>query len=277
MKLAVLADIHANYPALQAVLADLDAWQPDAVVVAGDIVNRGPRPRPCLELMLARQRAAGWRLLYGNHEEYVLHQASPQAAVDGPEFELFQAARWTYQQLPDYIDVLAALPFQQTLTAPNGSEVRAVHASTRSTRDGIFVHTPDAVLREQIGQPPPGVLVVGHTHLPLVRRVDSTLVVNVGAVGVPFDGDTRAGYAQLTWTAAGWDARIVRLVYDHARALQDYVDTGFLQQAGPLARLMLLELQIARSQLYTFANTYNNAIRAGEISMKEAVERSLAG
>lgn len=276
MKLAVLADIHANYPALQAVLADLDGWQPDAVVVAGDIVNRGPRPRPCLELMLARQQAAGWRLLYGNHEEYVLHQASPAAAVEGPEFELFQAARWTYQQIPDHIDALAALPFQHTLAAPDGSEVRVVHASTRSTRDGIFVQTPDAMLREQIGHPAPGLLAAGHTHLPLVRQVDSTLVVNVGAVGVPFDGDTRAGYAQLTWTTAGWSARIVRLVYDHAQALQDYLDTGFLQQAGPLARLMLLELQIARSQLYTFANTYNDAIRAGEITMEEAVARCLA-
>ena len=45
MKLAVLADIHANLPALLAVLDSIDAWRPDAVVVAGDIVNRGPRPQ----------------------------------------------------------------------------------------------------------------------------------------------------------------------------------------------------------------------------------------
>ena len=60
MKLAVLADIHANLAALETVAAHVEAWQPDAVVVAGDVVNRGPQPAACLDMVLERQRDSGW-------------------------------------------------------------------------------------------------------------------------------------------------------------------------------------------------------------------------
>lgn len=276
MKLAVLADIHANLPALRAVLDHIDAWQPDAVVVAGDIVNRGPRPAECLRLVQERQHTAGWRLLLGNHEEYVLHQAQPDTAHSGPRFEIFRSSYWTLQQLNGDVASLQALPFSQSLFAPDGSEVRIAHASMRGTRDGIFPDTPNDVLRVQVGRPHASLFVVGHTHVPLVRRIDHTLVVNVGAVGMPFDGDPRASYGQLTWLRGDWQAGIVRVAYDRSQTEQDYVDTGFLADGGALARLMLQELRLARSQLFQWALDYETPVLAGELSMDESVERHLA-
>ena len=99
VKLALIADIHANLPALQVVLADVDAWRPDLVVVLGDIVNRGPHPRECHELIGARAGAAGWRLLAGNHEEYVLHVHREPAAPGTAAFAMNQHAHWTAGQL----------------------------------------------------------------------------------------------------------------------------------------------------------------------------------
>jgi len=276
VKLAVLADIHANLPALHAVLDHLDAWQPDAVVVAGDIVNRGPRPAECLHEVQERQRSAGWRMVLGNHEQYVLHQAQPEAERSGPKFDIFQSSHWTLQQLNGDVASLEALPFQQSVPAPNGSEVRIAHASMRGTRDGIFPETPDDVLRVQVGRPHVPLFVVGHTHVPLVRRVDSTLVVNVGAVGMPFDGDPRASYGQLTWQRGRWQVEIVRVAYDRRQTEQDYVDTGFLTGGGALARLMLLELQHARSQLFSWALAYEAAVLAGQLTVDESVQRHLA-
>ena len=276
MKLAVLADIHANLPALHAVLDSIDAWQPDAVVVAGDIVNRGPRPAECLELVEERQRTAGWLLLLGNHEEYVLHQAQPEAARSGPQFEIFRSSYWTYQRLNGQMATLQALPFSQSVQAPDGSEARVVHASMRGTRDGVFPDTPDQVLRVQVGRPHAPLLVVGHTHVPLVRRVDGTLVVNVGAVGMPFDGDPRASYGQLTWRRGGWQAGIVRVAYDREQTERDYVDTSFLAEGGALVRLMLQELRLARSQLFQWALDYEAPVLAGQLSVDESVERHLA-
>jgi len=273
MKVAILADIHCNWPALQAVVEHVDSWRPDAVVVAGDMVNRGPRPRECLQFVQEKQRTQGWRLLRGNHEEYVVFHSQPDAPRSGPEFEVFRNSYWTYRQLNGDVATLAALPFAIDIADLQG-EVRVTHASMRSTRDGIYPETPDDVLRHQLGTPT-DVLAVGHTHRPLIRRVDGTLVVNAGSVGLPFDGDPRASYAQVTWHGGQWHARIVRLGYDRKQAERDFFDTGYVEGAGPLARLILVELREARSQLYQWTSRYQARVLAGEMTVEAAVDAFL--
>jgi len=158
---------------------------------------------------------------------------------------------------------------------PDGSEVRVVHASMRHTRDCIFPDTPDEILREQI-TPAPKVFVVGHTHIPLMRRLGETLIVNVGSSGLPFDGDPRVSYARLIWQHGVWDAEIVRVDYDRAQAERDFDETGFSDQVGPLAHLIRIELQQARSQLGEWARDYQAAVVSGQMTMAESVACFLA-
>ena len=110
----------------------------------------------------------------------------------------------------------------------------------------------------------------------LIRTLDGTLVVNVGSAGLPFDGDHRASYARLTWQHGAWHAEIVRLEYDRVQAERDFDETGFIAQAGPLARLMRAELQQARSTLYEWTSYYEAAVASGEMSLDESVKRVLA-
>lgn len=272
MKIAVLSDIHAHWVALQAVAAHIQAWQPDAVVVGGDHVNRGPRPRECWEYLQERARDDGWLLVRGNHDEYVIgHAGESRPAIGGPAFELFRSTIWTCEQLNNEVADLERLPFQVSLNGPDGSEVRVVHASMLGTRNGMFPHTTDDEIREKM-QPPPQLLCVGHTHRPFVRQIDGTLVVNVGSVGLPFDGDSRLSYAQLTWRGGQWQAEIIRLEYDHQAAKQDFYDTGYTPDGGPLTELVLDELNRAGSNLANWVNYYEKQILAGEISMAESVQ-----
>ena len=275
MKLAVLADIHSNWRALQAVADDIGRWQPDRVVVAGDVINRGPRPVECLNFVLQQQRECGWLLVLGNHEEYVIHHDHPREPIAGPWIQIWGSSRWTYEKLNGDVAALEAMPFQQSWRMPDGSETRVVHASMRSTRDGIFAETPESTLRKQIA-PPPGLFVVGHTHKPLVRAIDESLVVNVGAVGLPFDLDPRACYAQLTWGAGRWTAEIIRVEYDRAQADRDFDETGFIEEAGPIALLIRDELAKAHSNLFEWTHTYESAVVAGQIDLAESVERFLS-
>lgn len=275
MKLAVLADVHANWRALQAVAEHLERWRPDRVVVAGDVINRGPRPVECLDFVLKMQRERGWQLVLGNHEEYVIHHASPREPLAGPWIQIWGSSRWTYEKLAGRVPALEALPLQQSWIMSDGSEARVVHASMRGTRDGIFLETPDDRLREQIA-PPPKLFVVGHTHIPLVRTIGESLVVNAGSAGLPFDRDSRACYAQLTWHDDRWTAEIVRVAYDRAQADRDYDETGFSVEAGPIARLIRDELAQARSNLFEWTRDYETAVVAGQISMAESVMRFLA-
>lgn len=142
MKLAILADIHANLPALQIVAAHVEAWRPDQVLVAGDIVNRGPRPAECLRFVQERQRSDGWLVTRGNHEEYVVSQAQPDTPRSGPQFEIHQGSYWTYRRLEGDVPALKAMPFHASLPGPDGAEVRITHASMLGTQQGIYGRTP---------------------------------------------------------------------------------------------------------------------------------------
>ncbi|MBK6326128.1 MAG: metallophosphoesterase family protein [Chloroflexi bacterium] len=274
MKIAVLSDIHGNLPALQTATQDIEAWQPDLVVVDGDIVNRGPLSLDCLEFVQAKQRTADWRVVRGNHEDYLLACDRPDAPRCGPEYELWRFAFWAHDQLNGHLAVLQTLPNQFSWTAPDGSEFRVVHASMRNNRDGIYADSSDEVLYQQIA-PVPGVFVTAHTHRPLIRRFNDSLVVNVGSVGAPFDRDTRASYGRFTWTHDGWQSDIIRLPYDIAQTERDYVESGFLDEAGPLAQLMLVELRRAGGLIYRWAKRYQDAVLAEEIDLAESVRELL--
>ena len=273
-KLAVLSDIHGNFAALQAVADHIDRWQPDAVVVAGDIVNRGPRSRDCLRFVLARAAEMGWQIIRGNHEEYVLGVVREPGAYPGLEGAVRENVGWTAWHLGDELALIDGLPAQISLQAPDGGEARVVHASMRHNRDNILHDTPDEILREQIAPAPP-LICVGHTHRPLVRTIDTTLVVNAGSAGLPFDGDVRASYAQLSWQA-GWRATLARVDYDRDQTKHDYDATGFMRDSGPIAALIYDEFRTAHPRLSSWIARYKDAVLAGELTPADAVRDYLA-
>jgi len=138
MKLAVISDIHGNLPALEAVLSDLDDWQPDWVVVDGDVVNRGPQPRECLHVILEKEATSGWPFVLGNHEEYVLVHTRADAPRSGPEFEILRYSYWTYRQLGEDIKYIQDLPFCVCFNDEAHTLGFFTHASPLGTRDGIY-------------------------------------------------------------------------------------------------------------------------------------------
>ncbi|MEA3351697.1 MAG: metallophosphoesterase family protein, partial [Chloroflexota bacterium] len=209
-----------------------------------------------------------------NHEGYVIWHAQSGAPRSGPLFDVFRYSYWTYEQLGADVSVLKAMPKQVSKNHSEAGEFRVVHASMKGERRGIYPGTDEDALLELIA-PPPAVLAVGHTHRPLIRRVEDALVVNAGSVGLPFDGDQRAAYAQIVYKGGSWSAEIIRLSYDVAQAERDFYATGFLRDAGPLSRLILLELQLSLSQFHCWVNRYMDSVLEGEISVDEAVEEYL--
>lgn len=271
MKLAVLSDIHGNWPALQATVADIDAWRPDRVVVNGDIVNDGPNSPACWKLIRQRRRDDGWIVLRGNHEEYVAGWLDPALPRKGPAYDLMRVSHWTYRQMNGQVAELAGLPERWRWTAPDDATLIAMHASPAGIRAGIYPFTSDEEARRRI-PPDAAIFVTAHTHIPFVRAVDGTQLVNIGSVGAPGDGDGRAAYGRLTWTrAAGWRAAIARVAYDRAQAERDFYDSGFMAEAGPEAELSLVQFQLMRDVRTLWAATYRERILSGALSVAEAV------
>jgi predicted phosphodiesterase len=274
MKIAVLADIHSNVVALETVIADIDAWRPDYVAVAGDIINRGPRPRECVERILERQQRDGWLVIRGNHERYMLEALGDPAPTTGIHAEIRASVYWMIERMGG-VAWIHALEEHTGVIGPDGKIVRIMHASARHDRDNILPRMSDAELREKI-DPTASVFCVGHTHEAFVRQLGTTMLVNVGSAGLPFDYDARAAYARLEWDSGMWHAQIVRVPYDLGRARRDFTTTGFLADCGATARVILAELMDARGYIADWITKYQHRVEAGELTVSESAQRLLA-
>lgn len=273
MKIAVLSDIHGNLPALEVVAAHVQKWQPDKVIVNGDTVNRGPSSLAAWQFVMQQP---GWQLLNGNHEAYVVgHNNGDSGRENGRLFEINYMSYWTYLQLNNNVGALDCLPDGLSLFAPDGSELRIRHGSMNHNRDGIWPDSEKEYVQKQLGKPP-AVFATAHIHLPFVRTVGKTLVVNSGSVGTPADGDTRASYAQIVWQSGKWVANIVRLPFDRRRTIRDYETSGFLAEAGPVGWLVYHEWEQASGILYPWLRTYFDKVMSGEIGLETAVTQYIS-
>jgi len=271
MQIAVLADIHGNLPALEAVAAEIDRLNPDLVFVAGDFQNRGPNPREVTEFVAQ----SGWTLLRGNHEDYVIRQSQKSRTQDIRDYYNWMPARWTADLTSDFVESISQLPIATTLIGPDKLSITVAHGSARSNHEGFFPTTTDAKAKEMIGSDPPGLLCVGHSHLPFVRQVNATLLVNVGAVGFPFDGDRRASFGLITWDRDRWNVEIRRIEYAVEEVLAEFERVNFYQGAGPLSHLIRRELESARPHLMPFECLFGSLLRERKLAVEDAVEAYL--
>lgn len=244
VRVAVLADVHGNVPALDAVLDDVASEGVDEVLVGGDLVGRGPQGSAVVQ----RIRKLGLASIGGNHEDYLLAFRRGGIPADWRTAEEWAAARWMAAELDgEDAAFIEALPF--SLARPG---LRLVHGTPKSNRQGIGPWTEDAELSRQLGRVEERLLVCAHTHRPLVRELAEGMVVNVGSVGLPFNGDRRAQYAIFERHGDGWTVEPRQVTYDLEETFRIYETSGFLAAGGVTARLLRLELEHATPLLVPF-------------------------
>jgi predicted phosphodiesterase len=196
MKLGVIADVHGNEVALRAVLDDAAGCRVDRWWVLGDLVLSGPRPAETLSLL---RSLPGVEMLRGNTDRYVLtgEQPAPHAtaadaagSVDLVERYGLMAAGigWTCGVLSQtqQLGILAALPGQLRLSAPDGTRLLGVHASPEAdSGPGIEPGNPDDVLSPLLAGCDADVVLGGHTHRATDRVVNGIRALNPGSTGIP--------------------------------------------------------------------------------------------
>lgn len=192
MRLAVLADIHGNLAALEAVVADLRETAPDVVVHGGDLADAGSRPAEVVDLI----RSMGWRGVLGNTDEALVRPESLGALADrspalrtlaGAIAAMAAASRGLLG--PERVGWLGGLPERLDLGG-----VALVHASPASLWRAPAVDADDAAFEDAFGALGAPLVVYAHVHTPVVRPLPRMTVANTGSVGLPYDGDPRASY-----------------------------------------------------------------------------------
>jgi diadenosine tetraphosphatase ApaH/serine/threonine PP2A family protein phosphatase len=215
MRVAVISDIHGNLHALEAAIAALAEEKPDEIWCLGDLVGYGPRPNECC----TRVAELADLCLIGNHDLGVLEQIS----LDEFSYEAAASARWTQSVLGtegrSYLETLS--PEAELPDA--GAEL--YHASPR---DPVWEYVLDAgSMRAALEDTVQPVVLVGHSHVPLVARLEDgqlhaahapegtevdlsagRVLMNPGSVGQPRDGDPRAALAILDLGERAWFRRV---------------------------------------------------------------------
>jgi diadenosine tetraphosphatase ApaH/serine/threonine PP2A family protein phosphatase len=198
--LAVLYDIHANLPALEAVLADAEAAGAERYVLGGDYAGLGAWPNETLARLRELEQAE-W--IGGNWERWM---GTPSEAVDVPFVQ--SALAWVIENVgEDDIRHLAGLPESLSRDGALYS-----HASPISDMRS-FMPEPADDEDELMGGATEHRLVFGHTHIQFRRQGEREVdLVNPGSVGLSFDGDTRAAYALV---ADDGELELRRVPYDN--------------------------------------------------------------
>jgi putative phosphoesterase len=249
VRLALLADIHGNLPALEAVLDDAEQHRVDSIIVAGDLTG-GAQDVGVIQQL----RSLDSWMIRGNREEYLLDF--------GHTGKHWAFLRCLYHRLDsDTLDFIATLP-DQRVVAPDGAEqIRIVHGSPQNSRDMLLPEHDSHALQlfEQAGllspsyNPPrqviptldeidENVLVCGHTHIPWVQKHERRLAINPGSVGLPINGDPRAQYALLSWQSGQWQTEHRAIPYDVSKARVAFQENGLLENGGGFARACFLTI-----------------------------------
>lgn len=239
MRIAILSDIHGNAVALEAVLADVTRRGPfDQIIVAGDLVWSGPRPREVVDQLLALRAA----IIRGNTDAFF--DATPGETPEGKEPSRFAIhLGWMAEQLgPERIAYLRSLPFSHRVLPAPGQELLVVHANPRDLDQPILSRAPDGTLDELLledgREPSWRCLAFGHVHTPFQRVWRGRLLVNVASVGLPMDGDPRAAYAILSWEGREWRAEHQRVAYQTAVVAREMRTSGLPRGKHFAERLM---------------------------------------
>jgi diadenosine tetraphosphatase ApaH/serine/threonine PP2A family protein phosphatase len=233
--LAIISDIHANLPALEAVLADIDERGIDELWSLGDVVGYGAEPDECARLVADRCTVS----LVGNHDlgvlgELDLNSFSPAAAA---------AVRWTQKSAAaETVDYLRGLE-----PADEGHEVALYHASPRDPVWEYVLWAEQAA--ECIELQAKRVSLIGHSHVALffvdgddgtqgaqadvgatAEIAEDRWLINPGSVGQPRDRDPRAAWLELDTDA--WAVRWHRVPYDIDRAVEAIAAADLPEQLG---------------------------------------------
>jgi putative phosphoesterase len=260
IRLAVLADTHGNLPALKAVLADVQRYAVDGIIVAGDLVG-GPKQVETIRLLCSLD---SW-MIRGNSDTSVVRYAIGEAPVSWYTDLQFALLRWDVRQLDgETLEFLRSLPEQRVVAWPGTAAIRVVHGSPRNPSESIFPGRDPTILDLALAQITEPVLVCGHTHIPWVQEQDRRLALNPGAVCGPLNGDVRAQYALLTWQGDRWQVEHQAVLYDLSQIRADFRESGLLEEGGALARSFLLSIETGQNlgeQFLSYA--YRLAAEAG--------------
>lgn len=217
MKIAIISDIHSNLEALQGVLKDIERWKVDKTLCCGDIIGYGANPNEVVEIVKEKHIPC----VLGNHDFSAVRLESLEKFNPYAQ----KALRWTHDHTKDEnLGFLSQLPRMYKDKFDNAKVVLIHGSPIDELFDYVYPITSDEVLKSFLQKAKADILILGHTHIPFIRRIGVDLVINPGSVGQPRDGVLTASYTLIDTEVRS--AGIYRVNYDIDSAARKIVEAG---------------------------------------------------
>ncbi len=222
MIIALISDIHSNLEALEAVWDEIkDA---DAFLCMGDLVGYGASPNEVVDFVRRQMGSRTFLCVRGNHDNAIAFGAdwgfNPYAR---------QAVRWHQRVMTiENLEFLRRLPVRQLFEDDTGRSYLLIHGSPRAPLDEyLFPWLPESEFKAVLSYVRQDDLLVGHTHVPMLKVIEGRRIINPGSVGQPRDGDWRASYAIIDTEREPPDnIEFHRVEYDVEEAARKIIEAG---------------------------------------------------
>lgn len=304
MKLAILADIHGNLPALEAVVSALERIQPDYVVVNGDLINGVPFSGEVID----RIRAFDWVVVRGNHEFYLLDLGTGRAAPGSDDLDRWGQLHWLRARVtPEQCAYLAMLPDDRTFYLPGAQPLRITHGLPGRNKVGLYRSQPDDKIAVELVNVRERTFVTAHTHVQIDRHIvwqpeaNGELsthphgemrrpagverhwhVVNPGSVGLPLNRRPTAQFAVVETASedverGGWRVHHFDVPYDRRPVLDGFAASGMLAAGGVISTLFYWEVVSAEPEIiYFYRWAYAQGLDPDRDGIREVFHRYAA-
>ncbi|MBM7853939.1 putative phosphoesterase [Desulfohalotomaculum tongense] len=235
MKIAVFADVHSNFLALEAVLKDIRQRGINRIYCAGDLVGYGPRPNEVIKLLQKENIPT----VMGNYDDAV----GSMRLVCGCDYKDEKAVQlgeksitWTKKHTSEENKAwLKKLPQRIEFTAA-GLRFLIVHGSPGKLNRYLYEHTPDEYLNKLLAENRCDVLVCGHTHLPYHKTLSKGDVINVGSAGKPKHGDPSAVYAVINIENEDVTVEFIKVSYNFEQTAREIEEFGLPAEFAEIVR-----------------------------------------
>lgn len=211
MKVALISDVHANLPALEAVLAHASEQSVDAVWNLGDLVGFGAYPDEVVQLLRSESVLA----TSGEYDRRVLRFQRKQDKWrrKRPRVE-YVALRWAHDHLSKKSRKYLRFLSREERVTVKGHHILLTHGCSDSAKRAVDADTTKRELRKLAQEAEADIVLCGHSHTPSAVKTDGTWFVNPGSTGLGFGGDPRVSYCVLEISADGLEVHPFRVEYD---------------------------------------------------------------
>ena len=217
MKILIISDIHANWHALEAVLAKESH---DALIFLGDAVDFGPDPKSCVGFLMRSSKTRFWGVR-GDHDHALAFGTASNCSEDLRRLSGVTREWGECFLTGEEVGFLRRLPQDRDFTI-DGIDFEIAHGS--DPYNYVFYNIvigSDGQQKYPVVHPLEGekrkFILAGHSHRPFVRHIGNTTILNPGSVGQPRDHDPRASYGVIE----NGEASIRRVSYDIRRTVKD--------------------------------------------------------